>query len=53
MAKALACPVCGVKITGRTTDDVMQNGMEHAKKAGHPEMSPEAMDQLKAQIKEE
>jgi predicted small metal-binding protein len=51
MAMELTCPMCGVKIRGATADEVMKNGMEQGKKVGHPDVTDEQMNHLKAQIK--
>lgn len=52
MAKELACPVCGAKIHGHSTEEVMKNAMEHGKKLKHPEMTDEQMKMLKTGIQD-
>jgi predicted small metal-binding protein len=52
MGFTVKCPMCSTQITAETMDDLMKQGMEHAKTAhGITSIPPAVMAQLQAAVK--
>jgi predicted small metal-binding protein len=52
MGFAVKCPMCSTEINAETMDDLMKQGMEHAKTAhGITSIPPAVMSQLQASVK--
>jgi predicted small metal-binding protein len=52
MGFTVKCPICSSQINAETMDDLMKQGMEHAKTAhGISSIPPAVMTQLKAAVK--
>ena len=52
MGFAVTCPMCGTQMNAETMDDLMKQGMEHAKTAhGITSIPPAVMSQLEASAK--
>jgi predicted small metal-binding protein len=53
MTKLFECPMCEAKLTGETTDDVVEKIKEHGRKAHDiEEMTKEELDTRKEMIKD-
>jgi len=52
MGVALKCPLCGTDMNAENMDDLMKQGMEHAKSAhGITSIPPAIMSQLQASVR--
>ena len=54
MGFKLKCPMpgCGAELTAENKDDLVKQGMEHAKTHGMAAMSPDMMGKLQGAIKQ-
>ena len=52
MGVLLKCPMCGTELNAANMDDLMKQGLEHAKTAhGITSIPPAVMSQLQASVK--
>jgi len=52
MGFAVKCPMCGTDMNAETMDDLMKQGLEHAKTAhGITSIPPAVMSQIQASVK--
>ena len=52
MGLAVKCPLCNSQMKAETVDDLMKQGMEHAKTAhGITSIPPAVLSQLQASVK--
>ena len=53
MGFAVKCPLCSAEMKADTKDDLMKQGMEHAKTAhGIASIPPAVLSQIQASVKE-
>jgi len=53
MGFSLKCPLCSTELKAETRDDLMKEGMEHAKSAhGISSIPPAVLSQLQSSVKQ-
>ena len=50
MVLTIKCPLCKEEIQGADEDDLLKNGLVHAKAAGHREPTPEEVEQMRKMV---
>ena len=52
VVKVINCPLCDAEIKGDNEDELLKNGLAHAKEAGHRDPTPEEIEQLRKMVRE-
>ncbi|TXT53283.1 MAG: hypothetical protein BAJALOKI1v1_2550002 [Promethearchaeota archaeon] len=53
MVKVINCPICKAEIKGANEDELLKNGLAHAKEAGHRDPTDEEIEQLRKMVRDE
>ena len=51
MVKTVKCPLCAEIISGADENELLKNGLAHAKAAGHPNPTSEQIEELRKSVR--